>query len=182
MGPDVCHDTAPDGPSVTAFFTPVAGTEACPPTPTVSIPEATMTELILCGGGFDQDTCAADELCAGAAPEGFEAELCIAREGDAECPESYPNARSAFTDVADDRRCTACECTPADDFECAANLELFSGPGCTGAADMNETDTCIDSPESFRFSQPTVTGSCSPSDTQPTGTIAGEEPITICCR
>jgi len=182
MGPDMCHDTSPDGPSVTAFFTPVSGTEACPATPTVSIPKATMTELILCGGGFDQDTCGADELCTGAVPEGFETALCIAREGDFECPESYPNARSAFTDVADDRRCTSCECTPATDFECASNLELFAGPGCTSGTGMSETDLCIDSPESFRFSQPTVTGSCSASDTQPTGSIAGEDPITICCQ
>ena len=182
MGPDTCHDTDPDGPRLTAFFFPVSGTEVCPATPTVSIPMATMTELILCGGGFDQDTCAADELCTGTAPEGFETTLCIAREGDFACPEAYPNASSAFTDVADDRRCTACECTPATDFECAADLELFAGPGCSGVSSISATDLCIDSPESFRFSQPAVTGSCSASETQPTGAIAGEDPITICCQ
>ncbi|MCR9166023.1 MAG: hypothetical protein ACE37F_17175 [Nannocystaceae bacterium] len=183
VGVDTCHDTDPDGPTVTPFFTPIAGTESCPPVADVDIPAATMTELVLCGGGFDQESCGSGEVCVGAAPDGFEAALCVAQEGEHECPAEYPNARSAFTDVADDRRCTACNCEPdAAGFECASELALFGAGGCEGPLGSEPTDTCFDSPASFTFAEPTVTGSCAPTNTQPTGSIAGEDPITICCQ
>lgn len=181
-GADTCHDTSPDGPSVTAFFTPIAGTESCPSSPTIDIPAATMTELILCGGSFDQDTCSADEVCVGTAPEGFETALCVAREGEHECPEAYPNARSAFGDVADDRRCTSCDCSASGDFECSSELTLFADAACGTAAGSDVTDECIDTPTSFRFAEPTVAGTCTPSAVEPQGSIAGEDPITICCQ
>lgn len=183
VGANTCHGTTPDGPTVTPFFTPIAGTESCPPVADVEIPAATMTELVLCGGGFRQETCSAGEVCVGVAPEGFESALCVAREGEHECPDDYPNARSAFTDVADDRHCTACNCEPsAAEFACTADLELFNATGCEGSLGSETTDSCFDSPVSFQFSEPTITGSCTPTNTEPTGSIAGEDPITICCQ
>lgn len=183
VGADTCHETDADGPTVTPLFTPIAGTESCPPVADVDIPAATMTELVLCGGGFNQETCSSGEVCVGAAPEGFESALCVAQEGEHECPADYPNARSAFTDVADDRRCTACNCeASASEFECAAELELFGAAGCEGSLGSGATDSCFDSPVSFQFSEPTITGSCTPTNTEPTGSIAGEDPITICCQ
>lgn len=38
MGVDTCHEASQAGPSLTAFFTPIAGTEACPPPPRSSCP------------------------------------------------------------------------------------------------------------------------------------------------
>ena len=183
VGADTCHDTAPDGPTVTPFFTPIAGTESCPPVADVEIPAATMTELVLCGGGFNQETCSSGEVCVGSAPEGFESALCVAQEGEHECPAEYPNAQSAFTDVADDRRCTACNCEPsAAEFECSSDLELFGAAGCNDLVGNGATDSCFDTPISFQFAEPTITGSCTPTNTEPTGSIAGEDPITICCQ
>jgi len=182
--PETCHDTSPTGPSSTPFFFPISGTEACPGNPTIEVPEASLTELVLCGAPLQQNTCSAEELCAGTVPEGFSTGLCVAQAGEHECPEGYPEPRTAFSDVEDTRRCSACTCSPGGAFTCASELEVFDQAGCMGTADAEVTgmDQCFDSPTSFRYTEPTVTGVCTPSATEPTGTISGADPLTICCR
>lgn len=183
-GADVCHNTAPQGPSIGAFFAPVSGTEVCPPSLVRSIPEPTLTEMVLCGGALTQDTCGTDELCAGTIPEGFGASLCVAQEGEHECPAAYPTARTAFGDVDDSRDCTACSCSAGGNFDCSATLELFSEADCEGMQTdgMSGSESCFDTPTSLRFAEPTVTGDCTPASVEAVGTVVGEEPVTICCQ
>lgn len=181
---DVCHNTTPQGPSIGAFFAPVSGTEVCPPSLVRTVPEPSLTEVVLCGGALAQDTCDANELCAGAIPEGFGASLCIAQEGEHECPDAYPNARTAFDDVADSRDCTDCSCSAGGNFECSTTLELFSDVDCGGAQTdgASGADSCFGTPASLRFAEPTVAGDCVPASVEAMGTVVGEEPVTICCQ
>jgi hypothetical protein len=181
---DTCHNTTPTGPTTAALFAPISGTEVCPPSLVRSIPAPNLTEVVLCGGALQQDTCAAQELCAGAIPDGFGETLCIAQEGEHECPASYPNARSVFDDVADSRGCTQCSCSAAGAFECSADLELFSDANCAGTATgaISGAGDCFDAPGSLRFSAPTVTGDCTPSSVAPIGSVVGDEPVTVCCQ
>lgn len=182
--PDTCHNTTPTGPSTGALFAPISGTEVCPPALVRTVPAPILTEVVLCGGSLAQDTCGADELCAGTVPDGFAQQLCIAQEGEHECPESYPTPRAAFGDVADSRNCTPCSCSAAGSFACSAALELFSDADCSGTAmrAASGADSCFDTPASLRFSAPSVTGECSPSSVEPIGTVVGDEPVTICCQ
>ncbi|MGH1342672.1 MAG: hypothetical protein ACRBN8_14020 [Nannocystales bacterium] len=182
--PDVCHNTTPQGPSIGALFAPVSGTEVCPPSLVRTIPQPSLTEVVLCGGALSQDTCESDELCAGSIPEGFGEALCVAQEGEHECPEGYPNARAVFGDVADTRDCTECSCSSGDNFECSTELELFSEVDCRGTQTDGASGpaSCFDTPASIRFSEPSVTGDCTPSSVEATGTVVGDEPITICCQ
>lgn len=179
-----CHNTTPTGESTRAAFAPTSGTEVCPPSLVRTIPDPLLTEVVLCGAALSQDTCGADELCAGSIPEGFADTLCIAQEGEHDCPEAYPNARPVFGDVADSRDCTECSCSSGDNFECSATLELFSDVDCGGTVTRGDSgaDSCFESPASVRFSEPTVTGDCTPSSVDAIGTVEGEEPITICCQ
>ncbi|MBV1860861.1 MAG: hypothetical protein KUG77_20770 [Nannocystaceae bacterium] len=181
---ELCHNTTPEGPSIGALFAPISGTEVCPPSLVRSIPPASLTEIVLCGGALSQDTCGAQELCAGAIPDGFGETLCIAQEGEHECPEGYPAARTAFGDVADSRNCTDCSCSAAGSFECSAALELFSDADCGGTQidGVSGVEGCFDTPASLRFSEPSVSGDCTPSSVESTGTVVGEEPLTICCQ
>lgn len=181
---EVCHNTTAQGPSIGAFFAPISGTEVCPPSLVRTIPAPSLTEIVLCGGALSQGTCGADELCAGAIPDGFDASLCVAQDGEHECPEGYPNARTAFGDVADSRDCTECSCASGDNFECSAELELFPEVDCGGTqtAGASGFDSCFDTPESIRFAEPSVTGDCTPSSVEAVGTVVGDEPITICCQ
>lgn len=181
---DVCHNTTSEGPSITALFAPISGTEVCPPSLVRTIPAPSLTEVVLCGGALSQDTCGTDELCASAIPDGFAQSLCVAQDGEHECPEAYPNARTAFDDVADSRDCTECSCSSGDNFECSAALELFSEVDCGGTqtAGASGLDGCFDTPASVRFDEPAVTGDCMPSSVEAVGSVSGDEPITICCQ
>lgn len=181
---DTCHNTTPTGPTTGVLFAPISGTEVCPPSLVRTIPAPNLTEVVLCGGALSQETCGTDELCAGAIPEGFAETLCIAQDGEHECPEAYPNARPVFGGLADSRDCTECSCSSGDSFGCSATLELFSAVDCEGTPTRGAsgTDSCFDSPASIRFSEPTVTGDCTPSSVDAIGTVVGEEPVTICCQ
>ncbi len=183
-GAETCHNTTPSGPATGALFAPIAGTEVCPPSLVRTIPAPNLTEIVLCGGALSQDTCGTDELCAGAIPEGFGETLCIAQDGEHACPEAYPVTRTAFGDVADSRNCTECSCSSGSNFQCSAALELFSEVDCggTSTAAVSGPDSCFDTPASIRFAEPSVAGNCTPSSVEATGTVVGDEPITICCR
>lgn len=153
-----------------------------PPAPTVELPDATFTSVMLCGGSFEQGTCGADELCAGSPPDGFDGRICIARLGEFECPAEYPDAQSIPTDLDDTRGCSSCSCSAGDDFECSTALQTHAEANCGGAATPQATDECLDSFPSFTFDEPSVSGSCTPSSVEASGEVVGDEPLTICCQ
>lgn len=181
---DVCHNMTPEGPSIGGLFAPISGTEVCPPSLVRTIPSPNLTEVVLCGGSLSQDTCGAEEVCAGVIPDGFGETLCIAQDGEHDCPEAYPNSRTGFGDVADSRDCTQCSCSAAGTFECSAALEMFSELDCEGTVTRGASGagSCFDTPASIRFGEPSVTGDCTPSSVEPMGTVMGDEPVTICCQ
>lgn len=178
---DTCHDNTPAQNSTNPFFTPVGGSESCPPVATVEVPSASSTAVRMCGGTFEQAACGPGEQCIAAVPDAFEQRLCIARPGVHDCPPAYPDQEVVFGDIDDGRGCTDCECAPEGEFECASTLQLYSGDECGTLTGTTDTDTCVGSWGSFEFAAPTVTGSCTANAPAADGEIAGVEPTTICC-
>lgn len=180
--PDTCHDNTPAQNSTNPFFTPVDGSESCPPSPTVDLPPASSTPVRMCGGTFEQAECGPGEQCIAAVPDAFEQRLCVARPGVHDCPPAYPEQQVVFGDIADGRGCTACECAPEGAFECASTLQLYSDSDCGTPTGTVDTGGCIGSWAAFEFAAPTVTGSCTPNAPEPEGEIIGSDPTTLCCN
>lgn len=178
---DTCHDNTPQQNSTNPFFTPVAGTESCPPSPTVELPPSSSTAVRMCGGTFEQAECGPGEQCIAAVPAAFEQRLCVARSGIHDCPPAYPEQEIVFSNIDDGRGCTDCECAPEGEFECASTLQLYSGDECGTLTGTVETDECVGSWGSFEFAAPTVTGACTPNAPVADGEILGAEPTTVCC-
>lgn len=179
--PDTCHDNTPAQNSTNPFFTPVAGSESCPPVATVEVPAASSTALRMCGGTFEQAECGPGEQCIAAVPDAFEQRLCIARPGVHDCPPAYPDQEVVFGSIDDGRGCTDCECAPEGEFECASTLQLYSDNECGTLTGTTETDTCVGSWGSFEFAAPTIMGSCTANAPAADGEIAGADPTTLCC-
>ncbi len=180
--PDTCHDNTPAQNSTNPFFTPVDGSESCPPSPTVEVPPASSTPIRMCGGTFEQAECGPGEQCIAAVPGAFEQRLCVARLGVHDCPPAYPEQEITFGSIADSRGCTDCDCAPQGTFECASTLQLYSGDECGTATGTVETGGCVGSWGSFEFAPPTITGSCTPNVPDADGEIGGAEPTTLCCN
>ncbi|MBV1858763.1 MAG: hypothetical protein KUG77_10155, partial [Nannocystaceae bacterium] len=180
--PDTCHDNTPAQNSTNPFFVPVNGSESCPPSPGVEVPEASSTAVRMCGGTFEQAECGPGEQCIAAIPDAFEQRLCIGRPGVHDCPPAYPDQAVVFGSVDDTRGCSNCECAPQGGFTCASTLQLYSGDACDTLTGTLDTDQCVGSWASFDFAAPTVTGSCTANSPTAGGDIVGADPTTLCCN
>ncbi|MGH1346545.1 MAG: hypothetical protein ACRBN8_33575 [Nannocystales bacterium] len=180
--PGTCHDNTPAQNSTNPFFTPIDGTESCPPSPTVDVPPPTSTPIRMCGGTFEQAQCGAGEQCIAAVPGAFEQRLCVARSGVHACPPAYPEQELTFASITDSRGCTDCNCAPEGAFECTSTLQLYSDGACETASGTVDTGGCVGSWNSFEFAAPTITGSCTPTVPEADGDVGGAEPTTLCCN
>lgn len=162
----------------------------CDPVAQVDVPEPTWgTSARVCGGAFVPEGCD-DEVCAPLPPEGFESEVCVAREGVSGCPGEFPVQRTFATDVDDSRGCSACECgPPTGAVQCTASVRLSDTADCSSAV---ISDVLVDAPvcqpelPAMQYGRvealEVLSGGCAPSGGVPTGDAVPTGEMTVCCR
>ncbi len=154
----------------------------------------------LCETEINSHGCALDEVCAPSAPDGFSEGLCIAREGDHECPANlgYTERTVLFTDIDDNRECDigGCGCA-APTGSCRGKIELHNGGVdddlCNGAlatlerasspfADSNTCQSLPASASTARYVIDPDAHSCRPTgEAGIAGSAVGTGATTLCC-
>jgi hypothetical protein len=144
------------------------------------------------GGG-----CSNSQVCVPSSPgNGFIAKACIVQNGAGPCPSgsSYSIQHTFYGSMDDTRGCSpACSCGLANNVQCTSgSVSVYSayGPMCGGTATDIATDgQCHDFPQTTNiYAMATApatpvpnTGSYTTSNPQPTGTVTGSMPTTLCC-
>ena len=157
----------------------------CAPVQDEEVPGLTWDVSVLACSGPTGGMGCDGEVCVEEASD-----LCIAREGEHRCPSDYPELRTFFLGADDDRSCSECSCAPDANVQCGTELRLYGSPGCSGliaAVDVVGTEPSEDAVNtaglaSANFSNPAVTGSCTPSRVGPTGGAVERDPYSVCCR
>jgi hypothetical protein len=166
----------------------VAVNGACPPDDRQETPKISFDERVLCSAEA-APTCDDGALCSPHPGAGFEPRLCIAEDGDVECPSaSFAVKTLLFTGGHQDTRAcdVACTCEPPSAV-CAGVVSAHQGPGCGAVQDGVLADgTCDDEYVSSNaglsyFPMLVSQGSCDPLPRAPLGEVSGLAPITVCC-
>lgn len=114
--------------------------------------------------------------------------LCVAHDGDVQCPNGYPQKRVVASSVSDTRGCTACTCglTAA----CDNPVLAFYGDGqcANGVMKMTTNQACTAlGVTSFSYSSWALVGvvksaACNANPVNPIGGVTLQNPRTVCCR
>ncbi len=182
---------APTGGACTA--TPSVATQGSTPAWTTSARVCAASGPIDSPGGCTTPGDQCVPVSPGAA-SGFSATLCVYQSGDLACPTDYPNNRQVVFSGEDgsSRGCGACTCTTASPAggSCAATITVFSNADCSGnTVPYNLGTACVGynnqsptDPMSVRASYTVTAGSCTvATQSQPTGSVVGTGPTTVCC-
>lgn len=128
--------------------------------------------------------CGDGGTCLPTAPEGFEAGLCIYKDGDQECPAgAYANKSVFYANVEDTRECSNCSCGSAS-ATCTAPLQVFEGPDCEGVplAEIAPNSACTQVTGGSVAMAGDDDGGCPVSSpAEPAGAIVPSGPFTFCC-
>jgi hypothetical protein len=139
-------------------------------------------------------TCADLGVCSPAAtpPDGFR--VCIAREGDADCPivSPYSEKHVFYKGIDDTRDCTACTCGAPAGGSCSALVTIYTDAACsaqTGSAMATNaaTSPCVDVPAGSAIGSKAMgpitymPGACAAIGGEPVGDAVPRDPVTVCC-
>ena len=187
IGPG-CTDIVPDRSSGTYWLVepaPVVG-GFCPSSEAHAIAEARFeTTVTLCEGAQDVGGCG-EQLCVQAPAQPYDDALCIWRVGEHPCPAGYPEPRTTFGGLQDDRGCTECGCTPPAGG-CSGTVTLRNDDQCggqLGSGTISANGTCSASVGVVRaatWNQGALTASCEETGGEATGAAQGIDPVTMCC-
>lgn len=159
----------------------------CTPQPVENIPTAAWGEDVVVCTAMGGDACD-DGSCYQTPPEGLNAKLCIARQGEHDCPGGvYSQIERVYEAVNDTRGCMPCGCTLNGDTSCSdGGLAEYSSLTCGDSPTVINPGDCRSSSVdgntwAVRYSgtQPTV--SCSPSTPQASGAATAAGATTLCC-
>ena len=144
--------------------------------------------MFSCRGAELGETCDGEgRQCAGAVPEGFDAELCIFNEGEHDCTAGDYSERSVFfAGVDDTRNCSQCECSQTPTATCTNDYSLHAEADCSGATigDPVPGFTCMDVTGGAAI-QVNFTGDpgCPLAvPPMPIGEVAPTGAVTYCCQ
>jgi hypothetical protein len=182
MGPPY-HAAGTDvriGASNTSPYCRVDSNGAVPPAASWS------TEFVACDGTNPTGACSAGNVCKSGIPAPFEPRFCIYKQGDPatlSCPAAYPAKRTFYQSYSDTRNCSECTCSSTNP-SCTFDAVECTAPGCASCGTTSKIG-CF-APMTFpRYYRTTVTpgGSCvSTSNSAPTGSAAGTNPVVVCCQ
>ncbi|MDC0682633.1 hypothetical protein [Sorangium atrum] len=133
--------------------------------------------------------CADATTCAPAAPPAFL--TCIYHEGDAACPEGYPQRHVFYKDVLDGRDCTPCSCGEPTGASCTIMASVYRDAACTDLVASTLVDSsvpfCGVTPPGLGLGSKSAAvvevepGACAPQGGEPVGELQPAEPSTFCC-
>jgi len=122
----------------------------------------------------------------------FRDDICVFRAGDHACPDAYPDLRTYYTGLDDDRACSSCGCRAPT--ECTGTLTAYNSQACLleapdyrsepvslGAAGSCRRieDFSIHALELTDVEYPSGCAPIAPVSTQ--GSVTATGPITVCC-
>ncbi len=118
--------------------------------------------------------------------------MCIYHEGDASCPDAYPDKHLVYAGFDDQRACSACACSAPVGSSCTAALSVFKDGACSAlllsVPISSSSPSCVDlAPAGLPLGSKTVTalayapGTCTPSGGEASGTVEASGPSTFCC-
>lgn len=177
-------------PCVASVTVPAIAVSPCEASgPVASKPDATWGRTAReCTLDLPSDGCEEGEVCPPAPPEGFD--LCLYGEGDLDCPPGWQRS-VYYLGIQDDRDCTACGCEPPG-AQCEAYVIAYSDSACdvpAGSVIATVAEpACFDVPSGIALGSAEASflgqspGSCASTGGAPTGAIAPDEPVTLCCR
>ena len=175
-------DTWPALADIHARGTVVGNPPSCVPDLQVEVAAPSWSEAAtLCAAPARGGSCG-DDACVAAAPDSIATEVCIANDGDQDCPEGpYSERQVVYRSVNDARTCEGCECSGST--ECVGEFRAYNQVACDGNGDVIELDSCEDLPVSGGYSlgatfEPTT---CAASEVVAAGEAEPAEPVTICC-
>lgn len=135
-----CQPAAVDGGAY--FYMFLQGTPTCHSEVTDTIPPPIWDNKVMsCRDPVEGQECSTG-VCMPVAPEGFEAGLCIYREGNHNCPEGDYSVRySHHAGVDDSRSCSYCGCGSGS-ASCTGDLQVYQSGDCTGASQNAALNVC----------------------------------------
>lgn len=191
-GQTVDVNAPPDGgcapvtvPALTASSRAKVGPAPTSCGPQIAQEHPPIVDVALCSGAevTSSSKCAASESCVPAISRG--SRLCIAREGEIECPSGAWTRWSTGTNPQDSRACEGCTCA-VDPAGCTkGELDFFTGDTCTGpngsvaTDDTCRTSTTTAAARSVRFRA--ATGCAVSQEPKPAGALSFTGAKTICC-
>ncbi|MCC6556302.1 MAG: hypothetical protein IT372_25355 [Polyangiaceae bacterium] len=126
-------------------------------------------------------------------PSGFRQCVLYLRDGDPECPATYPEKHTFYERVEDTRVCTPCECTETQPSTCVAQVSAYQSATC--AAPLFENVPVSDEPVCIDIGMPglelgsvkaewltNAPGACVPSGGALLGEVKPAMPSTFCCQ
>ena len=203
-GACTAQDCIGQGPSCTQSLSvqsltaaPLAMTEqGC--TPSVVVPQnlsapSWTTAALACRGMVTSGPGCSDpgQTCMpSAVPPDFS--MCIYHEGDASCPDSYPQKHLVYAGFDDQRACSDCACSAPVGSACTAALSVFKDGACSvpllGLPISSSGPACVDLvPAGLPLGSKMVTalayeaGTCMPSGGEASGSVTASGPSTFCC-
>ncbi len=134
--------------------------------------------------------CGTGGQCVPAPPAPFASHVCVLGQDGGACPAGdYSVAHVYYPSASDSRGCSPCSCASPTGVDCNthAQVEIWPSQGCdAGAAQpVNGLPSSCVAPafkaQGATFASTPTAGSCAPLGGQPTGTVVGQNPVTICC-
>jgi hypothetical protein len=137
-------------------------------------------------------TCAIGGQCV-QVPAPFQLRACILKQGMTNCPAAdYTVPHTYYGSAADMRGCTPCTCGTPGGTDCngSAHLQLWSAADCdtsgTMSADLHPLPANCTSPAPSAMAGATLTttpvgGACPALGGQPSGMVAPQNTVTVCC-
>lgn len=137
--------------------------------------------------------CAADgsETCdtgtCVAAPAGFLDTVCVAHEGEVDCPPGvYQVAHVIYTDYEDQRGCAGCSCDAPTGVVCGATVRAHQSGNCGNESSTVGSGSCVNVSSDVRsvtltFNSITSFGSCAEGGGGTNGSVEPASLWTVCC-
>lgn len=180
---DSCDNWDALGADVHIFAELEGAPGTCTPAPVDSVPPvgwgstATMCAAPARGGDCGDDRCTAE------LPAELAADLCIARDGEADCPGGDYTQRSLhYRSNQDSRTCGPCTCGGSS--ACSAQVFAHNSASCGAGGQAVPLNTCTDINVSGSYAISAVIdgeGGCTPSAPAPMGAANPTGPVTVCC-
>lgn len=143
-------------------------------------------EMTVCPSPSQGGGCTANEVCVPVPPPDFGADLCVRRDGDQGCPGAYPNGMLVYAGGTDTRGCSECGCDEGTVGCSSGSSAVHDGDGCTASSvalnGCTDVTAPLDGPQaSIAVTPGNLSGSCTPTGGQPTGSVMPTGPVTVCC-
>ncbi|MFO0571349.1 MAG: hypothetical protein U0263_37315 [Polyangiaceae bacterium] len=138
-------------------------------------------------------SCGSGSMCVPKAAGVYAGKVCVFLPGDQACATDYPQKSVIFQKALDERKCSACTCTPATST-CLAEYKFYDDAFCATSGTSVNSTTCKDVSSTInvftlawgheRTKAPYLTGTCTAGGGVPSGAFAGDPnaAVTLCCR